>query len=210
MTGPTDPRDLLDGLRSADADPAELSTVERLLEQLLASAESHQLTDATYRFVDSPLGPLLIAGTERGLIRLAFGVQGHDQALEQLAEVVGPRILRSDKGFDVAARQLDEYFARTRDHFTVPLDLRLAHGFRRAVLDHLREIPYGGTATYAQIAAAAGSERAVRAVGTACAKNPLPILIPCHRVLRSDGTTGGYAGGAEAKRILLGLERRDD
>lgn len=209
MTGPTDPLDLLDGLRSADPDPAELSTVERLLQQLLDSAESGELTDATYRIIDSPLGPLLIAGTDRGLIRLAFGVQDHDRVLEDLSAAVGPRILRTASGFDDAARQLGEYFAGGRAHFTVPLDLRLAQGFRRAVLEQLRLIPYGDTSTYARIAAAAGSERAMRAVGTACAKNPLPILIPCHRVLRSDGTSGGYVGGPEAKRILLDLERRD-
>ena len=207
MTGPTDPRDLLSRLRSDEPGPDEASTVERLLEQLLATAESHQLTDATYRLLDSPLGPLLLAGTERGLIRLAFQAQDHDRVLEELATQVGTRILRSGRGFDDAARQLDEYFARGRADFALPLDLRLSHGFRRTVLDHLREIPYGQTATYTQIAAAAGSERAVRAVGTACAKNPLPILIPCHRVLRSDGSTGGYAGGPEAKRLLLDLER---
>lgn len=209
MTGATnhsEPQDLLSRMRAAGPDPAEASAVERLLERLLATAESQQLTDATYRVLDSPLGPLLLAGTERGLIRLAFQSQDHERVLDDLAAAVGSRILRSGKGFDEAARQLDEYFSRARDHFTLDLDLRLAHGFRRTVLDRLRTIPYGGTATYAQIAVAAGSDRAVRAVGTACAKNPVPILIPCHRVLRSDGATGGYAGGSEAKRLLLDLE----
>ncbi|WP_024792948.1 methylated-DNA--[protein]-cysteine S-methyltransferase [Tomitella biformata] len=208
-TNHTDPGEVLSQLRSAGPDTAEASTVERLLERLLATAESHQLTDATYRILDSPLGPLLLAGTERGLIRLAFQAQDHERVLDELAAAVGSRILRSNKGYDDAARQIDEYFSHTRDHFALPLDLRLAHGFRRTVLDHLREIPYGQTATYTQVAAAAGSERAVRAVGTACAKNPVPILIPCHRVLRSDGSTGGYAGGADAKRLLLDLEARD-
>jgi methylated-DNA-[protein]-cysteine S-methyltransferase len=107
---------------------------------------------------------------------------------------------------DRAARQLDEYFAGRRRRFEVPVDLRLAHGFRRTVLEHLPNIAYGTTATYAAVALAAGSPQAVRAVGSACARNPLPVVVPCHRVVRSDGTIGGYAGGSAAKHILLGLE----
>ena len=110
------------------------------------------------------------------------------------------------KHLDIAARELDEYFARTRRSFDLPLDWRLAAGFRAAVLHHLPEIGYGQTASYAAVAALAGSPKAVRAVGTACAKNPLPVVVPCHRVVRSDGAMGGYLGGPEAKRLLLDLE----
>ena len=120
--------------------------------------------------------------------------------------MVSPRVLRAPGRLDAVARQLDEYFAGRRRTFDVPLDFRLARGFRRAVLAHLPEIGYGRTESYAQVAAAAGSPKAVRAVGTACAKNPLPVVVPCHRVVRSDGSYGGYAGGEEAKRTLLTIE----
>lgn len=202
----TDPRALLARLRTAAPSPDESSTIERLLAQLLADAEHEQLTDATYRVIDSPVGPLLLAGTPAGLVRVAFDRQDHPRILDELAATVGSRILHAPNGFDVAVRQLDEYFAGARTGFSLPVDLRLAHGFRRAVLGELRRIEYGRTSTYTQVAAGAGSPRAVRAVGTACAKNPLPIVIPCHRVLRSDGALGGYVGGEAAKRTLLSLE----
>lgn len=206
MTDATDPQVLLTGLRTAVSNPDEESTIERLLAQLLATAKNQNLTDTTYRILDSPVGKLLVAGTEVGIVRVAFSCQDHDQALEELSDQIGPRILRSANNFELAARQLDEYFAGTRTRFSLPIDLRLAHGFRRTVLNALREIDYGHTRTYTQVAAAAGSVKAVRAVGTACAKNPLPIIVPCHRVRRSDGSPGGYAGGTEAKRLLLALE----
>jgi methylated-DNA-[protein]-cysteine S-methyltransferase len=119
---------------------------------------------------------------------------------------VSPRILSAPGRLDAVARQLEEYFGHRRTRFDVPVDLRLAQGFRRRVLDHLPFIPYGSTESYGQVAAAAGSPRAVRAAGSACAANPVPIVVPCHRVIRSDGTDGGYAGGPEAKRALLALE----
>ena len=115
-------------------------------------------------------------------------------------------MLRAPARLDPAARQLEEYFAGRRTAFDLPLDLRLSAGFRRDVLTHLREIGYGTTASYAALAAAAGSPRAVRAVGTACATNPLPVVVPCHRVVRSDGALGSYVGGVAAKRTLLDLE----
>ncbi len=126
--------------------------------------------------------------------------------LARLADTVSPRILQAPARLDPAARQLDEYFAGGRRTFDLPLDFRLSRGFRRAVLAHLPEIGYGSTESYAQVAAAAGSPKAVRAVGTACATNPLPVVVPCHRVVRSDGSFGGYVGGEEAKRTLLTLE----
>jgi len=156
--------------------------------------------------VDSPIGPLLLAATEAGLVRVAFATEDEDEVLETLAEQVSPRILRAPGRLDLAARELDEYFAGDRRAFDLPVDLQLAHGHRRAVLDHLRSIAYGTTESYAEVAAATGSPRAVRAVGTACALNPVPLVVPCHRVVRRDGTPGRYRGGEAVKRTLLALE----
>ncbi|QKV73151.1 methylated-DNA--[protein]-cysteine S-methyltransferase [Amycolatopsis sp. Hca4] len=177
-----------------------------LHERLVTDAAREGLLDVAYHTVDSPVGPLLLAATEQGLVKVAFDRQGHDAVLAELAAAISPRILRAPSRFDPLARQLDEYFAGERQAFDVPLDLRLARGFRRAVLEHLNDIEYGRTESYAQVAAAAGSPKAVRAVGTACALNPVPVVLPCHRVVRSDGSYGQYAGGEEAKRILLTME----
>jgi len=180
--------------------------VAGLQRALVRRADEAGLLDLAYRVVDGPVGPCLVVVAPSGLVRVAFGVEGHDAVLSDLAEVISPRILADDLRTGDVARELDEYFAGTRHAFDVPVDLRLAHGFRRKVLDALRDVPYGATATYAGLAAAAGSPRAVRAVGSACATNPVPIVVPCHRVVRSDGTTGRYRGGAEAKVALLALE----
>jgi methylated-DNA-[protein]-cysteine S-methyltransferase len=177
-----------------------------LRERLVTDADRDGLLDVAYRTVDSPVGLLLLAATSVGLVRVAFDRQGHADALEGLAREISPRILRAPKRLDGVARQLDEYFTGRRHRFDVALDLRLAHGFRRAVLEQLPNIAYGTTVTYAAVATAAGSPQAVRAVGSACARNPVPLVVPCHRVVRSDGTLGGYAGGPAAKRTLLGLE----
>jgi methylated-DNA-[protein]-cysteine S-methyltransferase len=182
--------------------PAEVPM--RLHDRLVADAERAGLLDVAYRTVESPVGPLLLAATPAGLVRVAYG--SPDEALASLADKVSPRILHAPGRLDAVARQLDEYFAGRRRDFDVPLDLRLASGFRRCVLDHLPDIGYGRTWSYAEVAAAAGSPRAVRAVGTACALNPVPVVLPCHRVVRSDGSMGRYAGGDEAKRTLLALE----
>jgi methylated-DNA-[protein]-cysteine S-methyltransferase len=195
----TDP--LLDALLAPD--PADL---DRLHDRLVADAAGADLLDVAHRTVDSPHGPLLVAATPAGIVRLAFALEGHDAVLERLATAVSPRVLAAPARLDDAARQLDEYFAGQRRTFALPVDLRLAHGFRRQVLDHLREVPYGRTATYTALAAAAGSPRAVRAVGSACATNPVPIVVPCHRVVRTDGTIGQYLGGTEVKRALLAME----
>ena len=178
----------------------------RLHARLVAAAERDGVLDVAYRTLPTPVGELLLAVTERGLVRVAYPVQGHDAVLASLAQAVSPRILRAPERLDPVSRQLDEYFAGRRTAFDLPLDLRLATGFRRTVLAHLPAIPYGHTESYAQVATASGSPKAVRAVGTACAKNPLPVVVPCHRVVRSDGTAGGYAGGPDAKRALLALE----
>jgi methylated-DNA-[protein]-cysteine S-methyltransferase len=186
--------------------PDEPGRLAALRARLVAAADREGLLDVGYRVVDSPVGPLLLAATEAGLVRVAYAREDHDQVLAELAAAVGPRVLRAPARLDTAARQLEEYFAGTRREFAVPLDLRLATGFRRQVLAHLPAIGYGRTETYAQVAMAAGSPRAVRAVGTACARNPLPVVLPCHRVVRSDGQAGQYLGGAEAKLTLLALE----
>jgi methylated-DNA-[protein]-cysteine S-methyltransferase len=178
----------------------------RLHARLAAAAAAEGILDVAYRTVDTPLGTLLLAATDQGLVRVAYPNQGHDAALAQLAELVSPRILNAPGRLDGVARQLDEYFAHRRRAFDVPVDLRLSRGFRHSVLTHLRQIPYGATESYAQVAAATGHPRAVRAAGTACATNPVPIVVPCHRVVRSDGSPGGYAGGPDAKRSLLTLE----
>jgi len=174
--------------------------------RLAAAAEREELLDVSYRTVDSPLGPLLLAATEKGLVRVAFSREDHDAVLATLASNVSPRILRAFRRLDEPARQLDEYFAGKRRAFTVPLDLQLAHGFRRSVLLRLRDIPYGGTRSYAAVARAAGNAGAVRAAASACSHNPVPVVVPCHRVVRTDGGLGEYLGGAAAKRRLLSME----
>lgn len=193
--------------RLFDALPAADEEVNaRLHARLVAAAERDGVLDVAYRTIATPVGELLLAGTGRGLVRVAFPQQGHDAVLASLAQTVSPRILRAPGRLDTASRQLDEYFAGHRTSFDLPLDFRLATGFRRTVLAHLPAIRYGHTESYAQVAAAAGNPKAVRAVGTACARNPLPVVVPCHRVVRSDGTAGGYAGGPGTKRALLALE----
>lgn len=185
---------------------ADGTTLERLHQRLERDAADTDLLDVAYRTVDSPVGPLMLAATAVGLVRVAYAVEDHDAVLAMLARSVSPRILRAPARLDAVAHQLDEYFAKRRTAFELPVDLRLAEGFRRSVIEHLRAIDYGRRESYAAVAAAVGNPRAVRAVGTACAHNPLPVVIPCHRVVRSDGSTGQYVGGAEAKSALLALE----
>jgi methylated-DNA-[protein]-cysteine S-methyltransferase len=184
----------------------DTEAMDRLRDQLVAAAEADQLLDLAYRTVDSPVGRLLVAATDQGLVRVAYEREDHDHVLQGLSELISPRILRAPRRLDQTARQLAEYFAGERRDFVLPLDFRLAHGFRRAVLAHLVLINYGRTESYAEVAAATGHAQAVRAVGTACATNPMPVVVPCHRVVRSDGKLGGYVGGLEAKAALLALE----
>lgn len=172
----------------------------------MATALAERAGKLAHRTLESPIGALLIAATPAGLVRVAFAGEGDEQALAGLAERIGPPAPHAPATLDLAARQLDEYFARRRRTFDLPLELRLAGGFRRAVLEQMVEIPYGQSESYAALAAATGRPRAARAVGAACATNPLAIVIPCHRVLRSDGSLGGYGGGLDAKRTLLALE----
>ena len=192
-------------VRVLEPTPAHL---EHLRDGLAAAAEREGTLDVAYRTVDSPVGPLLLAATELGLVRVAFAVEDHDTVLQALAARVSPRILRAPARLDRVARELAEYFEGRRRDFDVSLDWRLSAGFRGAVLHHLSGIGYGRTASYAEVAQLAGNPRASRAVGSACATNPIPVVVPCHRVLRTDGSLGGYIGGLEAKRTLLRLERR--
>ena len=185
---------------------ADGSGLARLHQRLERDADSAGVLDVAYRTVDTPVGTLLLAATTAGLVRVAYDVEGHDAVLTGLADRISPRVLRAPARLDTVARQIDEYFAKRRTVFEVPVDLRLAEGFRRNVIEHLREIGYGRRESYATVAAAIGNPRAVRAVGTACAHNPLPVVIPCHRVVRSDGSTGQYIGGPLAKSTLLDLE----
>ena len=189
--------------RVTDATPNEMFELHA---RLAATAQREGVLDIAYRVVDSPVGALLLAATELGLVRVAFAVEGHDSVLQSLADKVSPRILHSPARLDPIARELDEYFAGGRRAFDLPLDWQLSGGFRSTVLHHLPDIGYGHTASYAAVAKLAGNPRAVRAVGSACATNPLPVVVPCHRVVRSDGAMGGYLGGVDAKRTLLTLE----
>jgi len=190
----------------ARAFPDTPGDLRRLHDRLAAAAERDGILDVAYRTVDSPVGPLLLAATDAGLVRVAYASEGHDTVLQALADRISPRILDAPALLDGPARELDEYFAGRRRRFDLPLDWRLSAGFRRAVLSHLPEIEYGHTASYAAIANLAGHPKAVRAAATACATNPLPVVVPCHRVIYSDGRIGRYLGGPDAKRILLDLE----
>ena len=188
---------------AAVADPDHLA---RLHARLAATAEAEDVLDIAYRTIDSPVGRLLLAATVTGLVRVAYANEDHDRVLETLSERISPRILHHPGRLDDAARELDEYFAGRRRAFSLNLDWRLSAGFRATVLRHLGDIGYGHTASYATVAQLAGRPKAVRAVGTACATNPLPVVVPCHRVVRSDGSMGGYLGGLDAKATLLSLE----
>jgi methylated-DNA-[protein]-cysteine S-methyltransferase len=188
--------------------PVDQEHLQRLHARLESDAQASDLLDIAYRTVDSAVGPLLLAATPRGLVRVAFANEGHDSVLLTLSQRISPRMLEAPMRLDPIARQLDEYFTGRRHSFDVALDWSLSHGFRRTVLEHLSaDISYGATASYAALARLSGSPKAVRAVGTACATNPIPIVVPCHRVIRSDGTVGAYRGGPAAKRVLLDLEQ---
>jgi methylated-DNA-[protein]-cysteine S-methyltransferase len=186
--------------------PAEPDALARLHRRLEQAAEHEGLLDVAYQTVASPVGPLLLAATPRGLVRVAYDIEDHDRVLETLSGTLSPRVLRAPRRLDAAARELEEYFGGRRRAFDLPLDLSLSRGFRLLVQQHLPSIGYGQTRSYRQVAELVGHPKAFRAVGTACATNPLPVVVPCHRVLPSDGTTGRYVGGSAAKAILLTLE----
>ncbi len=182
--------------------------LDRLHDRLVRAADRDGLLDIAYRIVDSPIGSLLLAATPVGLVRIAFEAEGSDEVLASLAATVSPRLLDAPARLDDAARQVGEYLDGKRQTFDLDLDWRLATGFRRAVLGYLPTIAYGHTASYQAVAVGVQNPKAVRAVGTACATNPLPLVVPCHRVVRSDGTAGAYRGGAATKQRLLAMEAR--
>lgn len=186
--------------------PLDEEHMRRVRQLLDDQAGDAGLVDVGYTVIDSPIGALLLAATSRGLVRVAFDSEDHDAVLKQLAEKISPRVLEADAQLAPIAAQVEEYFAGQRRDFDIPLDRRLSTGFRREVQRQLSEIPYGTTQSYSEVAAAVGQPTAVRAVGTACAQNPIPLVVPCHRVLRSDGSLGGYRGGLPAKQQLLELE----
>jgi methylated-DNA-[protein]-cysteine S-methyltransferase len=167
------------------------------------AADAAGVLDVAYAGVDSPVGRLLVAATPEGVVRVAFAREGDEAVLTELSRQISPRVLEAPARLDPARRQLEEYFAGARTVFALPLDWRLSRGFRERVLHAIAAIPFGQTGTYRSVATAAGTPNAVRAAGTACATNPIPIIVPCHRVVRSDGTMGRYGGGEAAKRLLL-------
>jgi len=166
------------------------------------------LLDVAYATLDSPVGTLLLATTPRGLVRVAYldSDEVEDDVLEQLSAKVSPRILAAPRRLDEPRRELEQYFAGTRATFDGRLDWQLTRGFGRRVLEATARIPFGSVSTYKQVAAEAGSPRGSRAAGNALGSNPLPIVVPCHRVLHSGGGLGGYTGGLERKRALLEIE----
>lgn len=170
------------------------------------AASVRGLVEVAYASVDSPFGAMVAAVTRRGLIRLSYNDYHLDKILEELATRISPRVLEVPGRLDQVRRQLDEYFRGRRREFDIRIDWSLTTGFTRRVLEATFKIAYGRTLTYAGIAAAAGNPRASRAAGNALGDNPIPIVVPCHRVLRSGGGIGGYTGGVERKRFLLGLE----
>ncbi|WAL39668.1 methylated-DNA--[protein]-cysteine S-methyltransferase [Brevibacterium sp. BRM-1] len=190
----------------ADLFPLEAGALDRLRARLAERAGEHGLLDVAYRTIDTPVGPLLLAATQAGLVRVAFEREGFDAVLEALAAKLSPRVLRAPRRLDAVAAEVEEYFAGTRRSFDLPLDYGLSAGFRQLVQRWLPHIGYGQTRSYREVAEFVGSPRAVRAVGSACATNPLPVVVPCHRVLRTDGGLGGYIGGLDAKEALLSLE----
>jgi methylated-DNA-[protein]-cysteine S-methyltransferase len=192
----------LDG--SVAALPADVPAAG--LERLSRRALDDGLVDVGYGRVDSPLGELTVAATPRGVLRIAYPANDPDHVLEELAARVSPRLLEAPALIDGVRRELDEYFEGRRERFDLPLDWTLTRGFNRRVLRATAKLGFGEVATYAEMAARAGSPRAVRAAGNALGSNPLPIVVPCHRILRTGGALGGYTGGLDKKEFLLSLE----
>jgi methylated-DNA-[protein]-cysteine S-methyltransferase len=177
------------------------------LPDISAAAAAADLLDVAYATLDSPLGKLLLASTPKGLVRIAYvEYTDQDTVLEQLAAKVSPRVLAAPRKLDQPRRELDQYFAGRRRHFETPQDWQLIQGFARGVLTATAHVPYGATSTYKRMATEAGNERASRAAGNALGSNPIPIIVPCHRILHADGGLGGYTGGLDKKRLLLAVE----
>lgn len=190
-----------------DAFTPSPETLAGARERLALAARDADLVDVAHTTVDTPVGPLLLAATRIGLVYVGFDREDRRAVMATLAERISPRIVTDPERLAPVAAQLDEYFAGRRTRFDLALDFSLSSGFRGRIQRMLSDIGYGETRTYRDLAALAGNPGAVRAVGSACATNPLPVVVPCHRVLRSDGSLGGYRGGLEAKATLLALER---
>jgi methylated-DNA-[protein]-cysteine S-methyltransferase len=178
------------------------------LDRVLAQrAVDEGILDVAYATADSPLGPLLVASTPRGLVRVAYSeFRDEAEVVEDLARKLSPRVLEAPARLDEVRRELDEYFDGRRTEFDLPIDWSLTRGFAGKVLQETARIGFGHTSTYAEVAGRAGSPRAVRAAGNALGANPMPVVVPCHRVLRTGGALGGYTGGVERKEFLLRLE----
>lgn len=176
-------------------------------ERLLARARRAGLAVVGYRVVDSPLGSLWIAVGPKGLLGIHYGTEPPEGDLRRIVRAYGPGVLPDPRRADPVARELDQYFAGRRRAFDVAVDLSPLTPFQRRILSATARVPFGEVSTYAQVAASAGSPQGMRAAGQALGANPVPIVVPCHRVLASDGTLGGYGGGLDAKRRLLALER---
>jgi methylated-DNA-[protein]-cysteine S-methyltransferase len=196
-------RDPAAALREALGDSNDATEAARRFRR---RADREGLLDVAYATADSPFGPLVLATTGRGLVRIGLPNQDPDAVLDELAGAISPRVLEHPARLDRARRELELYFEGRLQRFGLPLDWQLSQGFRRKVLRQTARVPYGQTATYAQMAARAGSVRAFRAAGSALGSNPIPIVVPCHRVLRTGGSLGGYGGGLEMKEGLLKLE----
>lgn len=180
--------------------------VNQSLRGLAVRATTEGLLDVAYTYVDSPFGRLLVATTPKGLVRVAYPEDDPDDVLDELAVSISPRVLRADAQLDPVARQLDQYFGGGRTHFEVDVDWRLTTDFARTILRGVTEVDYGNTTSYGDLAARVGSPGAPRAAGNALGANPMPIVVPCHRVVRADGALGGYTGGTDRKQYLLDLE----
>jgi len=178
----------------------------RVTAELARRAEAEGMLDVAWATLDTPLGPIAVFVTPRGLVRVAYDRENFGQVADEVAEHVSPRVLVAPQRTDVVREQLDDYFEARRRTFDLPIDWTLVRGFNQGVLKATADIPFGETASYGDVAAAAGSPRAARAAGNALAGNPIPIVVPCHRVIHADGGIGGYTGGLENKRFLLSLE----
>ncbi|MDQ3876817.1 MAG: methylated-DNA--[protein]-cysteine S-methyltransferase [Actinomycetota bacterium] len=177
-----------------------------LIDDIKRHAADEGLIDVAYAPLDSPVGPLVVAASKKGLVRISYVFEDPGDVIEDLALRISPRVLEAPQKLDEVRRQLDEYFERKRTRFDIPIDWALTAGFTRKVLRATARVPYGATSTYRAVATKAGSPRASRAAGNALGSNPIPIVVPCHRILHSGGGIGGYTGGLDKKLYLLGLE----
>jgi len=204
-TSVTTTQDMTGGFKFQHAESIE-ARARRAAKLVTDRAAREGLLDVAYGFAESPFGPLLVAMTKRGLVRVAYPDLRTDAVLERLAEEISPRVLESPEGTEEVRRELEEYFERKRRTFAVQVDLSRVQGFGRKILQQTARIPFGSVATYRDMASRVGSPGAVRAAGNALGANPVPIVVPCHRVVRTGGGLGGYTGGLERKVALLELE----